>query len=71
MNNAIAFHSNNRKRIAARLIYLFIGLLCVVVLIHAINLLYAGAEKFAAYVNDGLASTNAKLNYCTREYLKR
>jgi hypothetical protein len=66
MDNAIAFHSNNRQRIAARLIYLFICLLYIVVLMFAANILYTGGVRFAAYVSEGLASANTKLNYCTR-----
>jgi hypothetical protein len=66
MNTATTFHSNNRQRIAAMLIYLFICLFYIIVLMYAAYILFAGAEKLVAYFNNCIAAANAQLNYCIR-----
>lgn len=66
MNTATTFHSNNRQRIAAMLIYLFICLVYAVVLIYAAYILFAVADKLQTYFNSWTAAANDQLNYCLR-----
>jgi O-antigen/teichoic acid export membrane protein len=66
MNTATTFQSNNRNRIAAMLIYLFICLFYTVVFMYAAYILFAGAEKLVAYFNGCIAAANDQINYCLR-----
>ena len=66
MNTATTFHSNNRQRIAAMLLYLFICLVYTVVLFCAACIIYAGAEKIHTYFNSCIEAANQQFNYSLR-----